>query len=56
MLSRTTTSVVTFLNPFVVAGYTDELAAPDIEVTLLGDQSMRPSGRAQDKVTHLVLV
>lgn len=32
------------------------MAAPDIEVTLLGDQSMRPSRRAQGKVNHLALV
>ncbi|UYV38361.1 alanine/ornithine racemase family PLP-dependent enzyme [Rhodobacteraceae bacterium D3-12] len=31
------------------------MAAPDIEVTLLGDQSMRPSRRAQGKVNHLAL-
>ncbi len=33
MLSRTTTSVVTFLHPFVVAGYTDELPAGENEVS-----------------------
>lgn len=32
------------------------MAAPDIEVTLLGDQSMRPSRRAQGKANHLALV
>ena len=32
------------------------MAAPDIEVTLLDDQSMRPSRRAQGKVNHLALV
>ncbi|MDF1716878.1 MAG: alanine racemase [Antarcticimicrobium sp.] len=32
------------------------MAAPDIEVTLLGDQSMRPSRRAQGKVNHLASV
>lgn len=32
MLSRTTTSVVTFLHPFVVAGYTDEMPAGEYEV------------------------
>lgn len=32
MSSRTTTSVVTFLHPFVVAGYTDELPAGDCDV------------------------
>ena len=40
MLSRTTTSVVTFLHPFVVAGYTDELPAGDYEV-LADDEVMR---------------
>lgn len=38
MLSRTTTSVVTFLNPFVVAGYTDEL--PPDEYELLADEDI----------------
>ena len=32
MSSRTTTSVVKFLHPFVVAGYTNELPAGDYEV------------------------
>lgn len=32
MLSRTTKSVVTFLHPFVVTGYKDELPAGDYEV------------------------
>lgn len=32
MSSRTTTSVVTFLHPFVVAGYADDLPAGDYEV------------------------
>lgn len=32
------------------------MAAPDIEVTLLGDQSMRPSRPTQGEVGHLALV
>lgn len=32
------------------------MAAPDIEVTLLGDQSMRPPQRTQGEVGHLALV
>ncbi|UWR12150.1 hypothetical protein [Sulfitobacter mediterraneus] len=40
MLSRTTTSVVTFIHPFVVAGYTDELSAGEYEML------------ADDEVTH----
>ncbi|CUH65446.1 hypothetical protein TG4357_01867 [Thalassovita gelatinovora] len=40
MLSRTTTSVVTFLHPFVVAGYADELPAGEYEV-LADDEVMQ---------------
>lgn len=40
MLSRTTTSVVTCLHPFVVAGYTDDLTAGDYGV-LADDAVMR---------------
>ena len=40
MLARTTTSVVTFLHPFVVAGYTDELPAGAYEVSA-DDQVMQ---------------
>lgn len=40
MLSRTTTSVVTFSYPFVVAGYTDELPAGEYEV-LAEDEVMQ---------------
>jgi len=32
MSSRSTTSIVTFLHPFVVAGYADELPAGEYEV------------------------
>ena len=32
MLSRTTTSLVTFEHPFVVAGYTDELPPGNYEI------------------------
>ncbi len=32
MISRTTTSVMTFVHPFILAGYTDELPAGDYEV------------------------
>ena len=39
MSSRTTTSVVTFLHPFVVAGYNDELPAGEYEV-LADDEVM----------------
>jgi hypothetical protein len=41
MLSRTTTSIVTFLHPFVVAGYNDELPAGEYEV--LVDEDVMPS-------------
>ena len=40
MLSRPTTSVVTFLYPFVVAGYTDELPAGAYEMSA-DDQVMQ---------------
>ena len=40
MSSRTTTSVVTFLYPFVVAGYTDELPAGAYQV-LADDEVMQ---------------
>ena len=40
MSSRTTASVVTFLNPFVVAEYNDELPAGDYdELALAQDQA-----------------
>ena len=39
MSSRTTTSIVTFLHPFVVAGYTDELPAGEYQV-LADDEVM----------------
>ncbi len=39
MSSRTTTSVVTFLYPFVVAGYTEELPAGEYQV-LADDEVM----------------
>ncbi|WP_286145464.1 hypothetical protein [Thalassobius sp. I31.1] len=32
MLSGTTTSVVTFLHPFVIAGYTEELPGGEYKV------------------------
>ena len=44
MSSCTTTSVVTFLNPFVIAGYADELPAGDYDV-LADDNVMLRSYR-----------
>ncbi len=41
MSSRTTTSIVTFLHPFVVAGYTGELPAGEYEV--LADEDVMQS-------------
>ncbi|GAA4215233.1 hypothetical protein GGQ68_002881 [Sagittula marina] len=45
MSSRTTTSAVTFLHPFVVTRYTDELPADDYEM-LADDDVMQSYGFA----------
>jgi len=55
MLSRTTTSVVTFLHPFVVAGYTDELAAGEYEV-LADDDVMQSHSFAAYRRTATFLL
>lgn len=56
MLSRTTTSFVTFYNPFVVAGYTDELPAGRYEV-LAEDEVLHSASFAayRRSATHLLI-
>ena len=55
MSSRTTTSVVTFLYPFVVAGYTDELPAGEYQV-LADDEGMLSNGFAAYRRTATFLL
>ena len=55
MLSRTTTSVVTFLHPFVVAGYTDELPAGEYQV-LADDEVMQSHSFAAYRRTATFLL
>ena len=55
MLSRTTTSVVAFLHPFVVAGYTDELPAGEYEV-LADDEVMQSYSFAAHRRTATFLL
>ena len=56
MLSRTTTSVVTFLHPFVVAGYTDELPAGDYEVLADDDVMLSHSFAAYRRTATFLLI
>ena len=55
MPSRTTTSIVTFLHPFVVAGYTDELPAGEYEV-LADDEVMQSHSFAAYRRTATFLL
>ena len=55
MSSRTTTSIVTFLHPFVVAGYTDELPAGEYEV-LADDEVMLSNSFAAYRRTATFLL
>ncbi|MHA6324903.1 hypothetical protein [Roseivivax sp. CAU 1753] len=55
MLSRTTTSIVAFLHPFVVAGYTDELPAGEYEV-LADDEVMQSHSFAAYRRTATFLL
>ena len=55
MPSRTTTSSVTFLHPFVVAGYTDELPAGEYEV-LADDEVMQSHSFAAYRQTATFLL
>lgn len=56
MLSRTTTSLVTFIHPFVAAGYTDELSPGGYE-TFAEDKVMQSLDfRAYRRAaTHLLI-
>ena len=56
MLSRTTTSFVTFLHPFVVAGYTDELPAGEYEVLADDDVMLSHSFRAYRRTATFLLI
>ncbi len=56
MSSRTTTSVVTFLHPFVVAGYTDELPAGDYEVLADEDVMQSDSFAAYRRTATFLLI
>ena len=55
MLSCTTTSVVTFLHPFVVAGYIDELSAGEYGV-LADDEVMQSDSFAAYRRTATFLL
>ncbi len=55
MSSRTTTSVVTFLYPFVVAGYTEELPAGEYQV-LADDEVMLSNSFAAYRRTATFLL
>jgi len=56
MSSRTTKSIVTFLHPFVVAGYTDELPAGDYEVLADDDVMLSPSFAAYRRTATYLLI
>lgn len=56
MSSRTTTSLVTFLHPFVVAGYTDELPAGDYEVFAEDEVMQSLSFAAYRRITTHLLI
>lgn len=56
MSSRTTTSVVTFLHPFVVAGYTDELPAGEYEVLVDVDVMLSNSFAAYRRTATFLLI
>ncbi|MFQ6551896.1 hypothetical protein AAD018_006055 [Aestuariibius insulae] len=56
MSSRTTTSVVTFLHPFVVAGYTDELPAGDYEVVADDEVMLSHSFAAYRRTATFLLI
>lgn len=56
MSSRTTTSVVTFLHPFVVAGYTDELPAGEYEVLADEDVMLSNSFASYRRTATFLLV
>lgn len=56
MSSRTTTSFVTFLNPFVVAGYTDELPAGEYEVLADDDVMLSNSFAAYRRTATFLLI
>ncbi len=56
MLSRTTTSVVTFLHPFVVAGYTDELPAGEYEVLADEDVMLSNSFASYRRTATFLLI
>ena len=56
MLSRTTTSLVTFIHPFVVAGYTDELPSGSYELFAQDDVMQGHSFMAYRRTaTHLLI-
>lgn len=56
MSSRTTTSIVTFLHPFVVAGYKDELPAGDYEVLADDDVMLSHSFVAYRRTATFLLI
>ncbi|PRY75069.1 hypothetical protein CLV80_114106 [Yoonia maritima] len=56
MSSRTTTSFVTFLHPFVVAGYTDELPAGEYEVLADDDVMLSNSFAAYRRTATFLLI
>lgn len=56
MISRTTTSLVTFVHPFVAAGYTDELPPGSCEL-FAKDEVMQSLGfiASRRMATHLLI-
>jgi len=56
MSSRTTTSIVLFFHPFVVAGYTDELPAGDYEVLADDEVILSSSSAAYRRKTTFLLI
>lgn len=56
MLSRTTTSIVTFVHPFVVAGYTDKLPPGSYELFVEDEVIQSHSFTAYRRTsTHLLI-
>ncbi|MBT0959160.1 hypothetical protein IV417_17365 [Alphaproteobacteria bacterium KMM 3653] len=56
MSSRTTTSFVTFLYPFVVAGYTDELPAGEYQILADDDVMLSNSFAAYRRTATFLLI
>jgi len=55
MSSRTTTSIVTFLDPFVVAGYAGDLPAGEYKVLADDDAVLSQSFAADRRIAALLL-